>query len=331
MKVVIPMAGYGKRLRPHTFARPKPLINVAGQPMLKHLLDALSGLDIDEYIFIVGYLGEQIEEYVSTHFNFKARYVVQDELIGQAHAIYLARAYLQGPAIVLFADTIFQADLSVIEHTDADALAFVKQVDDPRRFGVVEVNDQNLITRFVEKPDSMDNKNVVIGLYYIRDSAHMIRAIEKQMQRKQMTKGEFYLADAYQIMIEDGARFKTANVDVWLDCGKPETVRATSRWLLDHGYDNSVEAQRDTITIIPPVYIHPSARVEHAIIGPYATISAGSEVRFSIIRDSILDEGAYVSNSLLDDSLIGREARVVGRYDKLNVGDSSTIDFGSKD
>ncbi len=331
MKVVIPMAGYGKRLRPHTFARPKPLINVAGSPMIKHLLDSLEGLDIDEYIFIVGYLGDQIQEYITSNFGFKATFVTQDELIGQAHAIYLAREHLDGPAIILFADTLFRADLTPIREARNDAVIFVKEVDDPRRFGVVVVNDEGRITNFIEKPDSTDNKNAVIGLYYIKDSARLIRAIETQMARKQMTKGEFYLADAFQIMIEDGADFRPAPVDVWLDCGKPETVRATSRWLLEHGFDNSAQVQRDSITIIPPVYIHPDARVEHAIIGPYATISAGCHVSFSIIRDSILDVGAQVVNSLLDDSLIGRDARVIGRYNKLNVGDSSTLDFGSKD
>ncbi len=224
MKVVIPMAGLGTRMRPHTFSRPKPLINVAGQPMLKYLIDAFEGLDVDEYIFIVGYLGEQIEAFIRKNYDFKARFVVQEELIGQAHAIYLARDYLEGPSMVLFADTLFETDLSVIKTTGADAIAFVKEVEDPRRFGVVSLDGDGCVTRFVEKPDSMDNKNVVIGLYYIRDSEAMIRAIEIQMQRNQMTKGEFFLADAFQVMIEQGAVFRTQNVDVWLDCGKPETV-----------------------------------------------------------------------------------------------------------
>ncbi len=328
MKVVIPMAGYGKRLRPLTHTRPKPLVNVAGQPMLKHLLDALDGLEIEEYIFIVGYLGDQIEEYIRSNFDFKASFVVQEELIGQAHAIYLAREYIDGEVIVLFSDTLFQADLTTINKTDADALAFVKEVEDPRRFGVVSLNEDGVVTKFVEKPDSMENRNVVIGLYYLRDGKAMIRAIETQMDRKQMTKGEFFIADAFQIMIDEGFRFKTENVSVWLDCGTPVTVRETSRWLLENGYDNSNEVSFETATIISPVNIHPDAKIDHAIIGPYTTISADCEVSFSIIRDSILDKGAVVINSLLDDSLIGRDAHVTGRYHKLNLGDSSNLNFG---
>ncbi len=329
MKAVIPMAGYGKRLRPHTFSRPKPLINVAGQPMLKYLIDALEKeeLNIEEYIFIVGYLGDQIEEWIRANYHFKSTFVVQEELIGQAHAIHLAREHLEGPVIVLFSDTLFEADLGVIKRTEADAVAFVKEVDDPRRFGVVEVDGQGRVTRFIEKPDSMENKNAVIGLYYLRDSEAMIRAIETQMARNQMTKGEFYIADAFQIMIEEGAEFRIQTVDVWLDCGKPETVLATNRYLLRNGRDNSQEVQREGVTIIPPVYIHPSAKLERAIIGPDVTVSAGCDISYSIIHNSIIDCGARVHKAILDDSLIGVDAQVIGHYFTLNVGDSSSIDF----
>ncbi len=327
MKVIIPMAGYGKRLRPHTFSRPKPLLNIAGQPMLKYLIDALDGLDIDEYIFVVGYLGDQIEQWVRENYNIQATFVVQEELIGQAHAIHLARQHLQGPVIVLFSDTLFEADMSVIHTTSADAIAFVREVDDPRRFGVVEVNAQGRVTRFIEKPDNMDLKNAVIGLYYLRDAGAMIRAIETQMARKHMTKGEFYLADAFQIMIEGGADFRTQPVDVWLDCGKPETVLATNRYLLEHGYDNSDQVSQKDVSIIPPVYIHPDARLEHAIIGPNVTVSAGCDISYSIIKNTIIDPGAHVHRVILDDSLIGGDAQVMGRYFTLNVGDSSSVDF----
>jgi glucose-1-phosphate thymidylyltransferase len=197
MQVIIPMAGYGTRMRPHTYSRPKPLINVAGQPMLKHLLDPLlAQLEIDEFIFIVGYLGEQVKEWVAETYDIKATYVVQDELIGQAHAIHLSRQHLHGPALLLFSDTLFDADLSVIKDFTGDGLAFVKEVDDPRRFGVVALNDEGRIVQFVEKPDSMENKLAVIGMYYLRDSAQMLHAVDTLMARKQMTRGEFYLASS---------------------------------------------------------------------------------------------------------------------------------------
>lgn len=327
MKAIIPMAGLGTRMRPHTFSRPKPLINVAGRPMLDYLVDALQGLDIDEYIFIVGYLGDQIEQYVRSTYTFKSTFVVQDELIGQAHAIYLTREHLDGPVMVLFADTLFEADTSIIQNTDVDAIAFVKEVEDPRRFGVVELDDQGRITRFTEKPDSMDNKNVVIGLYYVRDSQAMLRAIEKQMARKQMTKGEFYLADAFQVMIDDGAVFRTQPVDVWLDCGKPETVLETNRYLLEHGRDNSAQIAQPGVTVIPPVYIHPTARLDHVIIGPHATVAAGCQISYSIIKDSIIEDRASVTRIILDRSLVGQDAQLKGRYFTLNIGDTSSVDF----
>lgn len=327
MKVIIPMAGYGTRMRPHTYSRPKPLFSVAGYPMLRHLLYTLDGIEIDEYIFIVGYLGDQIEAWINENCDFKATFVVQDELIGQAHAIYLAREHLNGPCIILFSDTLFEAEVAAINETEADALIFVQEVDDPRRFGVVKLNDEGRVTQFIEKPDSMELRDAVIGLYYIRDSQWMIRAIETQMARNEMTKGEFYLADAFQIMIEEGADFRIEEVDVWLDTGKPETVLETNRWLLDNGHDNSLEAAQEGVTIIPPVYVHPEAAIRHAVIGPYASIGKGCHVENSIIVNSIIDDGAAVNNVMLEESLIGRDAHVEGRYVTLNVGDSSSVNF----
>jgi len=327
MKVIIPMAGFGKRLRPHTFSRPKPLINVAGEPMLKHVLDSLDGVKVDEYIFIVGYLGDQIEQYVRENYQVKATFVEQKEMIGQAHAIYLTREHLNGPVIVLFADTLFEADLGIINTTGADAVAFVRQVEDPRRFGVVELGPDGRVTRFIEKPSSMENRNVVIGLYYIRDSAHMLRAIEQQMARKTMTKDEYFIADAFQIMVDEGAVFHTQPVTNWLDCGTPGTVLETNRYLLDHGHDNSAQIELSGVMIVPPVNIHPTAQIVNSVIGPHTTVAAGCHIEHSIIRDSIIDSGAEVVSSLLGQSLIGRDAIVAGRYRILNVGDESSVGF----
>ncbi len=327
MKVVIPMAGYGTRLRPHTYSRPKPLITIAGQPMLKHLLDSLAVLDIDEYIFIVGYLGDQLEHYIRQTYRFKATFVQQKELSGQSPAIYLTREHLSGPTLLLFADTLFKADLSVIKNTTADAIAFVKEVDDPRRFGVVETDPDGRITRFIEKPESLDNRQVIIGLYYLRDASQMLRAIETQFEQQRMTRGEYYIADAFQIMIEQGANFRTHPVQTWLDTGKPETVLETNRYLLENGFDNSAQAVVPGVSIIPPVNIHTEARVARAVIGPHVTIAAGCEITDSIIRDSVIEEGAQVVSAQISGSLIGRGARVVGHTHTLIVGDHSTVDF----
>ena len=327
MQAIIPMAGYGTRLRPHTFSRPKPLLNVAGQTMLDHLLDSLKGAAIDEYVFIVGYLGEQIEAYVAKHYDIKAIFVTQEEMLGQAHAIHLCKERLNGPGIVVFSDTLFEADLTPLGRETVDGVAYVKEVDDPRRFGVAELNEQGFVTRFVEKPESLDNKRVVVGLYYIRDTRWMIRAIETLMARKQMTKGEYYIADAFQVMVDEGAKFRTEPVSVWLDCGKPETMLETNHYLLAHGHDNSASIQCDRTVIIPPVRIHPDATIENAIIGPDVAIASGCHIRNSVIRNSIVDEGARITDAILTDSLIGQDAQIRGRHQVLIVGDSSSVKF----
>jgi glucose-1-phosphate thymidylyltransferase len=327
MKVVIPSAGFGKRLRPHTYTKPKPLLNVAGKPVLGHILDKIKGLEAEEVIFIVGWLGEQIEAYVRKNYSFPSRYVEQKELLGQAHAIWLARDYLEGPVFIIFVDTIFEADLSRLAEVDADGVLYVKEVEDPRRFGVV-VLEKGYIKNLIEKPEGFEHKLAIVGLYYIKDSQFLIECIEELIAKDIKTKGEYYLADALQIMIEKGAKFITRRVDVWEDCGKPETVLDTNRYLLEHGHDNSEQVKADDFLIVPPVHIDPSARISNSIVGPYVTISGGCEIRGSIIRDSIIDEGAYIEDVMLEQSLIGQEARVSGRYRRLNVGDSSNVDFG---
>jgi glucose-1-phosphate thymidylyltransferase len=327
MKVVIPMAGYGTRLRPHTYSRPKPLINVAGQPMLKYLLDSLQELNIDEYIFIVGYLGDQLEEYITSEYDFKSVFLRQEDLTGQSPAIYLARDHITGPTIILFADTLFETDLGVINSTEADGVIFTKEVVDPSQFGVVGLDQQGRIKTFIEKPETKENRNAVIGLYYVREGSELLRAIEEQVATNRLTKNEFFIADAFQIMIDKGADFRTQNVSVWLDTGRPSTVLDTNRYLLENGRDNSAQYQKEGVTLIPPVNIDPAAVLKNAIIGPYTTVAANCHVEDSIVRDSILDEGAYVQNSVLAASLIGQKASVIGRFRTLNVGDQSTIDF----
>jgi len=330
MKVVIPLAGFGTRLRPHTYTKPKPLVNVAGKPVLGHILDKLLELKVEEVIFIVGYLGEQIEDYVQAHYSFDAGYVEQKEMLGQAHAISLARDRLPGAALIIFVDTIFETDLSHLDEVDADGVVYVKEVEDPRRFGVAVV-ERGRIIRLIEKPTSMQHNLAVVGLYYIRDAPWLMEAIDQLMQRGITTHGEYYLADALQLMINDGARLIARPVEVWKDCGKPETVLEANRYLLAQGHGNS-EKVRKMVTegslLIPPVHIDPTARIIHSIVGPYVTIAPRCEVRDSVIRDSIIDEGAHIADTMLEQSLIGKEALVKGRYQKLNVGDSSSVDLG---
>ena len=324
MKVIIPLAGFGTRLRPHTYSKPKPLVNVAGKPVLGHILDKLVDLTPEEVIFITGYLGEQIEAYVSANYDLPARYVEQKELKGQAHAIRLAKDLVEGPVLIIFVDTIFDTDLHDLDQVNADGILYVKRVEDPRRFGVAVLEDSR-VTRLIEKPTSFEHNLAVIGVYYLRDSAWLMRAIDELIDRDIKTQGEYFLADALQLMIEQGAKLTARCLDVWEDCGKPETVLHTNRYLLEHG--NQQYAPTTNSIVIPPVYIAKTATVEDSIIGPYVTIADEAVIRHSIVRDSIIDERSHIEDAMLSGSLIGRDARVAGSFERLNVGDSSQVDF----
>lgn len=329
MKIVIPLAGFGKRLRPHTFTKPKPLVIVAGKPVLGHVLDMFEKLDnVEEIIFIVGHLGEQIEEYVRKEYpHINAHYYRQEELNGQSTALYLARERLHGPMLMVFVDTIIETDLSALKHEQADAVTWVKPVEDPRRFGVAEVGPDGQVTRLVEKPQDKDNNLVVVGFYYFKEAEKLMAAITEQIERDIRTQGEYFLADAVNLMLARGLKMRVQPVEVWLDCGKTETVLETNRFLLDHGHDNHASVRGDGSVIVPPVNIHPTATLRNSIIGPHTTLAADVVVENSIIRDSILDEGSVVEGALLAQSLIGRTARVSGRFRSFNVGEASEVGF----
>ncbi len=326
MKVIIPLAGLGKRMRPHTWSKPKPLINVAGKPILGHILDKIQPLpDIEEVIFVVGWLGAQITEYVEANYRFQTRYVVQHELKGQAHAVFLAKEFISGPCLIIFVDTLFEADLSVLKkHEQDDAVLFVQEVEDPRRFGVV-VEEQGRVVRIIEKPSGFEHRKAVIGLYYIREGEQLIDAIDYLMTHNIQTQGEFYLADAFQVMIDRGARFGTESVSVWEDCGEPETLLHTNRYLLDHGHAQMAEVKNSVL--VPPVYISKKALIENSIVGPYVTVCDDVHIKDAIVQDAIIEAGSVLENIALEHSLIGRNATVKGAFSRLNVGDDGLIDL----
>ena len=330
MKIVIPMAGYGKRLRPHTWSKPKPLVSVAGKTVLGHVLDQFETLpQIDEVVFIVGYLGEQVEEYVHQHYpHLKTRFVEQKEMSGQSHAIWLAREGLNGPMLMVFVDTLIETDLTPIPEETFEAVAWVKEVPDPRRFGVAETDSSGTVHKLIEKPEDVSNNLALVGFYYFKEGADLLAAIQKQMVTGRALKGEYYLADAINIMLEEGLQMRVQQVEVWEDCGKPDALLQTNRYLLQHGRDNSAEAGRETVEIIPPVYIDPSASVSQSVIGPHVSIGADCEISRSILAETIVDAGSIVRSTVQENSLIGREARIQGNSQSLNVGDSSDISFG---
>jgi len=324
MKVVIPLAGFGTRLRPHTYAKPKPLLMVAGKPVLAHVIDPLLVLQPEEFVFIVGHLGSQIERFVRANYAVPARFVEQRELLGQAHALQLAREYIHGPVVVTYADTIARTDLSVIERTDGDGVAFVKEVMDPRRFGVAVVED-GLVRQFIEKPQTCDHRLTVIGLYYIRDGDHLIRSVDRLIASGKQTRGEYYLTDTLQLMVEDGARFRVAEVDVWEDCGTPEALLQTNRYLLAHGCSNAPAVRAEESAIVPPVYVAPSARIRRSVIGPNVAVAEGAQIDCCILRDALVDEGATLRDAILEGSIIGAQVTVRGSPQALNIGDSAAI------
>lgn len=327
MKIVIPTAGYGTRLRPHTWSKPKPLVAVAGKPVLGHVLDMFGALpDIDEVVFIIGYLGDQIEAYVKDAYpQLNARYVVQEEMLGQSHAIWLARDGLTGPMLMAFVDTLIDVDLSGLPSESAQAVAWVKEVEDPRRFGVADVDQEGWVERLVEKPKDVSNNLAVVGFYYFKEAARLIAAIEEQIDSGDQLQGEWFLADAINLMLRDGLQMRVEQVDEWHDCGKPKPLLETNRYLLEHGRDNSQQAARDGSVIVPPVYVHPSAELINAVIGPHVSIGAECKVERSTVRDSILEDGAVVKGSNLTGSVIGRRAQIIGDESSFNIGDDSEI------
>ena len=325
MRAIIPVAGFGSRLRPHTYSVPKVLLNVAGKPILGHILDHIIRDGFTEATIIVGYLGEQVSEYVRSHYDIRVDFIEQEERKGLAHAIHIARHTISDePMLIILGDTIFDAELRPVIAAGTTSIG-VKVVEDPRRFGIAEVSG-GTVTRLVEKPENPTSHNAIVGLYWIQRPQKLLAAIDAIMREDIRTKGEYQLTDALERMLRDGERITTFPVDGWYDCGKPETLLATNRHLLDGG--KTVDGFPGVV-IIPPVYIDPSAKVSDSVIGPYATIAAGVQVADSIIRNSIVGEEARVHRALLENSIVGSNAYVVGSFKRINIGDSSEIDFQS--
>lgn len=335
-KVVIPMAGWGTRMRPHTWSKPKPLVSVAGKTSLEHLLDMFKTVpdpEKVEFIFIVGpYLGElQVPPFVRENYpGMKAHFIVQNEMKGQSHALWLAREFLHGPMLVCFSDTLLETDFSFLSDEQADVVAWVMPMPDPRRFGVAELNGEGWVRRFVEKPQNMDNNLVVVGCYYFKSAEQLLAAIEKQMERQLTLKGEFFLTDTVTLMIEDGARVRTQNSDNWLDTGTIDATLETNKTLLDAGKANKTRNEIiEGVTFIAPSFVHPSAEIKNSIIGPYSSVGANCKISNSKIEETILEADCEIQDAVLCRSLVGIQARIQGRGDgqtiQLNVGDNSDI------
>ncbi len=324
MHAIIPVAGVGSRLRPHTYTLPKVLLNVAGKPILGHILDKMFEEGITSATFIVGYMGDLVEEYVRQNYDFDVTFVEQESREGLGHAIWLAREKLNDePVLIILGDTIFDVDLRSVLAGDHSSLG-VKFVDDPRRFGVVETKGR-FVDVLVEKPENPRTNLAIVGLYYIKSPRLLAECLDHIVENDQRTRGEYQLTDALQAMIDRGEKFTTFNVDGWFDCGKPETLLETNRHLLGQ---QPLERRISGVVVNSPVYIAPTATISNAIVGPYATIADGATVRDSIITDSIIGEGASVEKAILDESIVGNDAKVRGDARQINIGASSELSIG---
>jgi glucose-1-phosphate thymidylyltransferase len=311
MKVVLPVAGKGTRLLPLTKEVPKPLISVAGKPVLDYVVDKLEGLDVEEMIFITGHLKEQIEEYVTTHYHFPARFVEQATQDGTAGAVNLAGPYVDGPVLIIFVDTVFDADLGIIKEVDADGIIWAKEVEDYQRFGVVVTDENGYMQRIVEKPSEPISKLANIGLYYVRDSETMFEGITHTIAGPQM-KGEWFLTEAFQYMIDNGRKLHTAEVEGWYDCGKVETVIETNLHLLRAGRARS-PAPTEGVKVVEPVYVAENVSLSNCTIGPNVSIESGASVDGSTLVDTLVAKDALVRASTLNHCLIGPGAEISGQ------------------
>ncbi len=321
MKVIIPVAGVGDRLRPQTHSQPKPLLHVAGKPMLAYILDPVLKLNPDEVIFVIGFRGDQIRKYVEKNFDFKATFVEQDKLLGLGYAIKIALDRVDSdPVLIILGDTIVECDLDRFVSSGDNVLG-LRQVDDARRFGIAEVENGRIVN-MEEKPAQPKGNLALIGLYYIRESARLRRELEKITESGQLTRGEIQLTDALQAMIRQGTKFVPHEVQGWYDCGKKETLLETNKHLLK---GKSAPTALEGSVLVPPVYVAPTAQVVNSVIGPNVSISDETVIRDCIIRNSIIGYGANLENVIIEDSLLGHLTRFSGTKKVVNIGDSSEI------
>jgi glucose-1-phosphate thymidylyltransferase len=314
MKVIIPLAGKGTRLRPHTHITPKPMLKVAGKPVMEYILEDLRRLGtVEQIIYITGHLKEKVEAYARKEFadipSVFIEQVVQD---GTAGAVALAREYVDQPVLIIFVDTIFDADLSVTKTIDADGIIWVKEVEDYQRFGVVVTDADGNMTKIVEKPDTPISKRANIGLYYVRNWKLLYEGIAWTLEQPK-NKGEYYLTDAFQYMIDKGAKIRVIDVEGWYDAGKIDTLLETNRVMLEKG-----RARR-------PLYIEDDVVLKGATVGPNVSIGRGSVIERSVLKDTLIGSNTKVVGSTLENSLIGDSAVIEGVKGELTLSDHSEV------
>jgi len=321
MNIIIPVAGEGTRLRPHTHTSPKSLIYVAGKPILGHILDGLKGLNIDSITIVHGAKGQAIINYCRAR-REKFNFVYQEKRLGLGHAIYIGIRGLKGPTIVLLGDTIIEFDYKKFKDAKTNILA-VKTVDEPRRFGIVETKGSKVI-QVTEKPDKPKSNLAITGLYYFPDIRTVYDAVDHIIKKKIKTKGEYQITDALRYLIKKDEHFKVVKISKWFDCGTTDALLETNRHLLIRTHH--VKPRKGCI-VIPPVFIADTAQINHSVIGPNVSVGENVQISHAIIKDAIINSRASVTNALLTGSIIGEKAGVKGGFKKLSVSDHSVIEF----
>jgi glucose-1-phosphate thymidylyltransferase len=330
VKVIIPLAGKGTRLRPHTYVTPKPLLHVAGRPVMSYILDELRELGVGEIIFITGYLGDRIEEYVGREYpDFECHFIEQEVQNGTAGAVGLAEPLVDSDVLIMFVDTLFDADLSLIRTLpDTHAgLIWAKEVEDYQRFGVIVTDDAGDMKRIVEKPRDPISRLANIGLYYIRDWQLLFAGIRETMRGPRGKGGEYYLTDAFQYMIDRGARIRVGEVQGWYDCGQVETLIETNRHLLEHGRGRAPDGGRG-VRVVAPVRVEEGVTLENVELGPNVTIESGCTVRNTQLRDTLVGSETVIENAVLHDSIIGAHVHMAGVSGRISVADHSELHGG---
>ncbi len=322
----MPMAGKGTRLLPLTKRVPKPLVNVAGRPVMDYVMDALRRAGkLDELIIITGHLKEKVEAYVRKNYDTPARFIEQKVLDGTAGAVNLARPYVDGPVIVIFVDTLFDADLSIVKNTKADGIIWTKEVEDYQSFGVVVTDKQGHMTKIVEKPNTPISKRANIGLQYVKDWRTLFDGIDHVLKSPPGKGGEFYLTDAFQYMVDKGKKLFVSEVGGWYDCGKVDTLLETNQHLLEHGRGKRPGKVPAGVQIKEPVYIEDGVTLKDATIGPNVAVEAGSSIEGSTVANSILGKGVQVKNAKVAGSVIGDKQVIEGREVKDSVMDAGEL------
>jgi len=325
MKAIIPVAGEGRRMRPHTHSKPKPIFPLAGRPGISYLLDDLNKLGVTEVIFITGHLKEKFEAYIRANYSFNVRFIEQKKLDGTAGAVRLAEEFIDEPVLIAFADAVFDADISIVKLLKAheSGIIWVQEVEDYQRFGVCVLDKHKYLERIVEKPSEPISKLANVGLYYVKDYKLLFKGIHHVFDTNKTLKGEYFLTDAFDYMISKGAKFICPTLEGWFDYGKPETALESNRHLLKRHATSGFDGINSKI--IPPVFIAPGVVIENSIVGPFVSIQPGSVVRNSVVRDSIIGSDVKIEQMILEKSILSDSSELKGKFKSFSLGEHSEV------